>query len=120
MMMIRAKQVMIRAKQVMIRAKQVMIRAKQVVIRAKQVVVRAKQVVIRAKQVVIRAKQVVIRTKEAVGPPPQAPNRSAGCSSEVRGSEFKSEDPGFDPWRGRVRGSFSVPPSQLLCRLVCA
>ena len=36
-------------------------------------------------------------------------------------SEFKSEDPGFDPLTGaRVRSGFSVPPSQLLCRLVCA
>ena len=38
-------------------------------------------------------------------------------------SEFKSEDPGFDPipWRGRVKRQFlSVSPSELLCRLVCA
>ena len=27
---------------------------------------------------------------------------------------------GSIPWRGRVRDSFSVSPSQLLCRLVCA
>ena len=27
---------------------------------------------------------------------------------------------GSIPWWGRVRGSFSVPPSQLLCRLVRA
>ena len=27
---------------------------------------------------------------------------------------------GSIPWRGRVTNRFSVPPSQLLCRLVCA
>ena len=27
---------------------------------------------------------------------------------------------GSIPWRGRVRDNFSVPPSQLLCRLLCA
>ena len=27
---------------------------------------------------------------------------------------------GSTPWWGRVRDSFSVPPSQLLCRLLCA
>ena len=42
------------------------------------------------------------------------------CISVVRASECKSEDPGFDPLQGRVRGSFSVSPSQLWCRLVCA
>ena len=44
-----------------------------------------------------------------------------GCSS-VRESEFKSEGPGFDPLAGQGEkpNSFSVPPNQLLCRLVCA
>ena len=35
-------------------------------------------------------------------------------------SEFKSEDPGFNPLAGLGEEQFSVPPSQLLCRLVCA
>ena len=37
-----------------------------------------------------------------------------------RASEFKSEDLGFDPLAGQGGTvSFSVLPSQLLCRLVC-
>ena len=39
--------------------------------------------------------------------------RGIGRSSVVTASEFKSEDPGFDPVGG---DSFSIPPSQLLCR----
>ena len=27
---------------------------------------------------------------------------------------------GLIPWRGKVKNSFSVPPSRLLCRLICA
>ena len=53
-----------------------------------------------------------------------------GRSSVVKltASEFKSADPGFDPMqllgsipgRGlRVREGFSIPPSQLSCKLVC-
>ena len=37
----------------------------------------------------------------------------------VRESEFKSEDPGFDPLAGQGEGQvLFAPPSQLLCRLV--
>ena len=38
-----------------------------------------------------------------------------------RGPQFKPENLGFDPpaGRGRGRGRFSVPASQLLCRRVC-
>ena len=44
-----------------------------------------------------------------------------GCSSSVfRASELKSKDPVFDSLAGQVRDSFSVPPSQLVCRFVCA
>ena len=41
-----------------------------------------------------------------------------GRRSVVRASEFKSEAPGFDPLagQGEDRGSFSILPSQLLCR----
>ena len=48
-------------------------------------------------------------------------NRSlgrGGRSSVVRESEFKSKDPGIDPMAGQ--GCVFVPPSLLLCRLVCA
>ena len=43
-----------------------------------------------------------------------------GRSSVVRALEFKSKTLGSIPWWGRVQGSFSIPLSQLLCRLVCA
>ena len=45
-----------------------------------------------------------------------------GRSSVVRASEFKSEDPGFDPMVGQGGGQdfFCIPARQLLCRLVCA
>ena len=47
--------------------------------------------------------------------------QNRGCSSVVRESEFKSEDPGFDPMVGQGEEQvFCPPPSQLLCRLVCA
>ena len=39
-----------------------------------------------------------------------------GCSSVARESEFKSKDPGFGPLAGQGENSFSVSPSQLLCR----
>ena len=39
----------------------------------------------------------------------------------VKELEFKSEDAVFDPLAGQGElNGFSVPPSQLLCRLVCA
>ena len=47
-------------------------------------------------------------------------NRECQCSSVVRTSDFKSEDPGFDPVTGQGGERFSIPPSQLLHRLVCA
>ena len=44
-----------------------------------------------------------------------------GRSSVVRRSELKPEDPWFDPIAGQgKKNTFSVPPSQLLRRLVCA
>ena len=42
------------------------------------------------------------------------------CYDRVRASEFYSEDRGFDPLAGQGDGQVSVPPSQLLCRLVRA
>ena len=43
---------------------------------------------------------------------------NVGRGSVVRASEFKSEDPGFDPLAGlgMIRDMFSVSPSQLLCK----
>ena len=41
-----------------------------------------------------------------------------GRRSVVGASEFKSEDPGFDPQAGQGEGVLSVPPSQLLCQQI--
>ena len=43
-----------------------------------------------------------------------------GLGSVVRESEFKSEDPEFDPLTAQGERVFSVSPSQLLCIPVCA
>ena len=45
---------------------------------------------------------------------------AGGRGSLVRQSEFKAEDPGFDPLAEQGEEQFSVSSSQLLCRLVCA
>ena len=42
-----------------------------------------------------------------------------GCQWLVRRTSYP-KTLGSIPWWGRVRGRFSIPPSQLLCRLVCA
>ena len=48
-------------------------------------------------------------------------NIDGGRGSLVSASELKPEDPGFDPLAGQGDTQFfSVPPNQLLCRLVCA
>ena len=41
------------------------------------------------------------------------------CSSMVRVADLYPKTLGSIPWQGRVRDSFSVSLSQLLCRLVC-
>ena len=46
--------------------------------------------------------------------------RVVNREGRIRASEFKSEDPGFDSLAGRMMGQFSVSPSQVLCRPVCA
>ena len=37
-----------------------------------------------------------------------------GCSSVVRESDFRSEDPGFDPLAGQGEGPFSCPSESTL------
>ena len=54
---------------------------------------------------VVRHKQVCTRVDLEDG------RRSSNANPKTLGSI---------PWRGRVSTSFSIPPSQLLCRLVCA
>ena len=53
---------------------------------------------------------------------PNQTNIDGGRGSLVSASsELKPEDPGFDPLAEQGDTQFvSVPPNQLLCRLVCA
>ena len=45
---------------------------------------------------------------------------NGGCSSVVRESEFKSEDPGFDSLVGQGEKHFFSPSESTLVKTICA